>query len=359
LVRIDRLILSDTYARLPLRTRFRGPARSLESLNLSQEFSGGHLTALGWSNRVAALFNEVAESSDRPARVVRVERGASVVIGPEGDELLVHLGAAEATVPAVGDWVVLDGDSIRAVLPRWAELSRRDVDQPDKQVLAADIDLVLITTPADRPSANRIERELALAWDSGARPVVIFTKYDVAGTGALDQLRSRLVGVDVIPTSTKTGQGVDEVASLIHPDLTAVLLGPSGAGKSSLVNALLGEDRLSTGRVREGDSRGRHTTTSRQLVAVPGGGVLIDTPGLRSLSLGGEITVEAVFPEIEELSAGCRFSDCSHRREPGCAVLAALRNGELDKGRFASFQKLEDEIAAEELRQQRHPSRKG
>jgi ribosome biogenesis GTPase len=232
-------------------------------------------------------------------------------------------------------------------VPQWSALTRLDPDGATVQVLAANLDLVLVTAPADRLSPARVERELVAAWDSGAQPVVVLTKADVARPELADELRERLLGVDVLATSATTGEGVDDLLGRLRPSRTAVLLGPSGAGKSSLANRLLGADVLATGEVRADDHRGRHTTTSRQLVAVPGGGVLIDTPGLRSLALalGGHDSIEQVFPDVDALAAECRFRDCRHRQEPGCAVQGAIADGTLASARFASYEKLAAEEA--------------
>ena len=307
------------------------------------------LIAFGWNDRVIALYNDLAEPLDEPARVVRVERSRSVAVCADGRDHRV----TGPSPPAVGDWVVLRDDVIRHVLPRWSAVTRGDPGGAGDQVLAANADLVIITAPADRLSPARVERELAVAWDSGARPLVVLTKADVAPPGAQAELQARLAGVDVVATSVTTGLGIEAVAAALRPDLTAVLLGPSGAGKSTLANALLGADVLATGAVREGDHRGRHTTTSRQLAAVPGGGVLIDTPGLRSLALaagGAGGALEQTFPEIDDLAATCRFADCSHEVEPGCAVMAAVAEGRLDTARLASFRKLQREAAVAERR---------
>lgn len=221
----------------------------------------------------------------------------------------------------------------------------------EHQVLAANLDLVLVTAPGDRLRAARVEREVAMAWEGGAQPVVLVTKADLADADEVLALRERLVGVDVVATSGVTGEGVEEVERLLRPHRTAVLLGPSGAGKSTLANALLGEERLAVAAVRATDARGRHTTTSRQLVVVPGGGVLIDTPGLRSLALsGGGDGVAAAFADVEALAAGCRFGDCAHEDEPGCAVAEAASSGALDRDRLASYRKLLREVAFEERR---------
>jgi ribosome biogenesis GTPase / thiamine phosphate phosphatase len=306
----------------------------------------GALATYGWTDRVLALFNEVAGPTVEPARVVRVERSRIAAVFADGSERLLHA----AHLPAVGDWIAARDDAVHAVLPRWSVLSRADPAGNSVQVLAANVDLVLITAPADRLSPARVERELAVAWDSGAQPLVVLTKADLAGEAVGEALATRLVGVDVVATSATTGRGVEELGERLRPARTAVLLGPSGAGKSSLANALIGTETLTTGAVREADHRGRHTTTARQMVPVPQGGVLIDTPGLRSLGLAGDVVVGAAFPDIEDLAASCRFSDCRHESEPDCAVLAAASGGRLDPGRLVSFRKLEREAAAEARR---------
>jgi ribosome biogenesis GTPase / thiamine phosphate phosphatase len=305
----------------------------------------GALSPFGWTDRVLALFNEVADPTLEPARVVRVERSACAAVFADGAERLLHAAA----LPAVGDWIAVRGDVVGDVLPRWSQLTRADPSGTAVQVLAANIDLVVITAPADRLSPARVERELTVAWDSGAQPLVLLTKSDLADEGVEQSLAERLAGVDVVSTSAVTGRGVQELHERLWPARTAVLLGPSGSGKSTLANALIGTDVLATGAVRV-DHRGRHTTTFRQLITVPNGGVLIDTPGLRSLGLAGDLPLEQAFPDIETLAAGCRFSDCRHQTEPGCALVAAASNGELDPDRLASFRKLEREAAAEARR---------
>jgi ribosome biogenesis GTPase / thiamine phosphate phosphatase len=301
------------------------------------------LASVGWSERVQAGFAAVADELV-PARVVGVERGWCRLATPTGERSLPEPGTA------VGDWVALDGDTVREVLPRWSALGRQDPGG-GRQVLAANVDLVLIATPADRLSSTRVERELVLAWDSGARPVVVLTKLDVAPSDVVDELAVRLATVDVIATSAVTGDGLDAIRDLLVYPVTGVFLGPSGAGKSTLINALLGEDRLAVGAVRDDDRRGRHTTTSRQLVALPSGGSLIDMPGLRSLGLdAGEDAVAAAFPDIDALARDCRFGDCSHAVEPGCAIAAAVGAGTLDPDRLASYRKLLRESAFEQRR---------
>jgi len=290
---------------------------------------------------VQALFAPLADQGLTPGRVVGVERGWC--------RLATHSGERFLPVPgtAVGDWAALDGDTVREMLPRWSALGRLDPDA-GRQVLAANIDVVLIAAPGDRLSLARVERELVIAWDSGARPVVVLTKIDVAPPGAAADLAARLGGVDLIVSSSLAGDGLDQVRSvLVHP-ITAVFLGPSGAGKSTMINALLGEDRLAVAAVRDDDKRGRHTTTSRQLVPVPSGGSIIDMPGLRSLGTdASDAAVAATFPDIDALAKGCRFADCSHLVEPGCAVMAAAADSRLDPARLASYRKLTQETTFE------------
>ena len=301
---------------------------------------------VGWSDRVRALFAALpADGSDLvPARVVGQERGWCQVATPTGERSI------EVPGMAVGDWVALDGDTVSEVLPRWSELARLGPDG-NRQVLATNLDLVMIAAPADRLSPARVEREVVVAWESGARPLVVLTKLDVAPPGVADELATRLVTTDVLATSAITGEGIDAVrAALPHP-VTAALLGPSGAGKSTLVNALLGEERLAVGEVREQDARGRHTTSSRRLVPLPSGGSLVDMPGLRSLATdAGDDAIAATFPDIEELAAQCRFGDCAHETEPDCAVLAAEAAGQLDPARLESYRKLLRETAFERRR---------
>ena len=298
------------------------------------------LVPLGWDDRVAALYASVATEDHQPGRVGRVDRDRCTVRTGSG-----QVRAVADVLPTTGDWVALRMEprpAVDVILPRWSSLER------EGQLLAADIDVVFVVASLDRPlNLNRIERELVLAWDSGARPVVLLTKADsVADAGELLEIvAARAVGTDVVLTSASDGRGVEEVVAHLRPNRTAVLLGPSGAGKSTLVNRLLSEEAQAIGDVREGDHRGRHTTTSRHLLVIPGGGVLIDTPGLRSVGLtGAEGGVALAFPDVEEIAEGCKFRDCRHSGEPGCAVTAAVGDGRLDPDRLASYVKLQGEL---------------
>lgn len=307
---------------------------------MPQAHDGSVLAPLGWDERVRALLGD--EPSTVPGRVVRVDMDSCQVATSQGDT------RARSRAPvAVGDWVRVhldDSSTVSAIAPRWSQVARRDPTGLT-QVLAANVDVVLVAVPADRMSIARVEREVAIGWDSGAQPVVLLTKSDLDTGDAARQLTDRLVGVDVICVSSVTGEGSDDVTRLLHPARTGVLLGPSGAGKSTLTNLLAGREVAATGAVREGDRRGRHVTSARELQVLPSGGVLIDTPGLRSLSLaedhGG---VAAAFPDIEELGTQCRFRDCAHDQEPGCAVVAAQEAGTLDADRLANYRKLRREL---------------
>jgi ribosome biogenesis GTPase len=249
---------------------------------------------------------------------------------------------ARRSDPAVGDWVILEGNLITEVLPRRTVFSRRAAGVENRQqVLAANVDIAFVVAAATDLNVRRIERYLTIAWQSGAAPVVVVTKADLVA--AIEPL---IVPAPVIVTSSITGEGLAEVGAQLIPDRIGVLLGPSGAGKSSLINALTGSDVMRTRDVHR-TGEGRHMTSHRQLIRMPGGGAIIDTPGLREAQLWeGEDALSAVFDDLEELALRCRFNDCRHDTEPGCAVKSAIASGELDAGRLQSYRKLQRELRA-------------
>jgi ribosome biogenesis GTPase len=284
--------------------------------------------------------------------VVRVDRGGAEV----------RAGQQTWRVPSagllVGDRVHLDVEavpvSVAAVAPRSTLLSRAASDGTSaEQGLAANVDVVVVVEPvAPSPSLGRIERLLVLAWSSGAGPLVVLTKTDLSPdlAGVLEGVQMAAPGVEVLAVSAQRGDGLDALRAHLGPGRTFVLLGPSGAGKSTLVNALAGETLLETGEVR-GDGRGRHTTTHRELVQLPDGSSLIDTPGLRAVGVVGDAaSLDDVFAEIAELADACRFRDCAHESEPDCAVQGAVADGELPQRRLASWRKLQREIAYQQRR---------
>jgi ribosome biogenesis GTPase len=307
------------------------------------------LIAVGWSDRWAALLAE--HGSAEAGRVLRHDGVAVTVRTAQGDRVVPLRRGVEA--PTVGDWLALDGDYVVAVLERSGLLRRRAAGGDGTQLLAANVDLVLLVCGLDRRVVpGRIQRGEALAWDAGATPVLVLTKADLAVD--VDEVVAAVdaehPGIEVHITSVSTRQGIDELVARMR-GATSVLLGESGAGKSSLVNAIFEEEVAATGAVREGDSKGRHTTTSRQLHTLAGGGVVIDTPGIREVGLAGdEDSVDAAFVDIDELAAECRFTDCAHEGEPDCAVAAAVADGTLTAERLSAFLTLRREAAAAVLR---------
>jgi ribosome biogenesis GTPase len=314
------------------------------------------LRDLGWDEGWDALAAELEPDPTRarPARVTLQGRDLWRVHDGERERALGVRGRLrrdERALPVAGDWVLLapDGDVIESVLPRRTALVRKVAGvRTDEQAVAANPDVVVVCTPAHSINPRRLERELTAVWESGATPVVALTKADLddAPAETVAELGAVALGVEVLAVSSYDDVGIDDVRRLVPPGRTLAIIGPSGAGKSTLVNALVGEHLLATTEVRESDHRGVHTTTARHLVRVPGAGLVLDTPGMRELALwADEDALDATFADVDEVARECRFGDCAHESEPGCAVLAAAEDGRLDEDRLASWRKLQRELA--------------
>jgi ribosome biogenesis GTPase len=318
------------------------------------------LQRLGWSPFFAEPFQQYEAESLVPGRVAVQQRGSYLVYTEEGERWsevtgrLRHDAASPADFPAVGDWVALS-DRIHAVLPRRTKFSRKvPWLKAEEQVLAANVDVVfLVMALTERDfKPRRLERYLAAAWESGAEPVVVLSKADLCDDvpGWVAEAEAVAFGVPVHVTSALTGEGLEALRGYFAGDRTAALLGSSGVGKSTLINAFVGSELIATKEIRS-DGRGRHTTTHRELVPLPEGGVLLDTPGMRELQLwSADSGLDETFTDVAELATQCRFNDCSHDGEPGCAIRAALADGTLDRDRLESYEKLQRELHRLEVR---------
>lgn len=325
------------------------------------------LAELGWTPELDLSFSGHHAAGRRPARILVEHQRSYTIRTADGEGTAAVSGRyrfetrGPEDFPAVGDWVAIDGAlgpeaaTIHALLPRRSAFTRLAAGpRADAQVVAANVDVILIAMGLDGDfNLRRLERYLAVGWSSGAMPVVVLTKADRCPDieGHVVAVTAVAPGVPVLAISAITGFGMETLAEHLGPGRTAAVLGSSGVGKSTLVNALLGADAFATAEVRPGDDRGRHTTSHRELVLLPGGACIVDTPGMRELGLmgGGEGLGDA-FADIDEIASACRFSDCRHDREPGCAVAAAIHDGRLDPARLDARRKLEREAASTEAR---------
>lgn len=317
------------------------------------------LKQFGWSDTLQQVFDSLAYDGLAPARVVAAHRDLWRIVADDGEHTARLTGrfafdAAEGGYPVVGDWVAVraqgEGDaSIHAVLPRTGVFKRRAADSETTQIVAANIDVAFLVAALNLDlNPRRIERYVVAARDAGATAVVVLTKTDLATDLDADIARIEQVvgGAPVIALSALQGEGLDRLAPWLTPGATCVLLGSSGAGKSTLLNALAGAQLMATNTVREGDDRGRHTTRHRELFRLDSGALVIDTPGMRELGLVAEDeALDVTFTDVTDLMGQCRFSNCRHDGEPGCAIAKAIESGALDPARWAAFGKLQKELA--------------
>ncbi len=322
------------------------------------------LQDIGWDSFFQKNFHALKIPDSVPARVISEFKGAFQVYSQYGELTagvtgkMRHLAKAEKQYPAVGDWVVIkplineQKCTIHALLPRKSKFSRKVAGaRTEEQIVSANIDTVFIVSGLDGGrnfNLRRIERYLTLAWNSGATPVIVLNKVDLCTDIDIytHSIETIAPGISVHPVSAKERIGLDALKNYLNRGKTAAFLGSSGVGKSALINALLGIEKQQIGEVREDDRMGRHTTTKRELIILPGGGMVIDTPGMREIQMwAGEEDLQAAFHDIETLAKRCRFSDCSHNLESGCAVKAAIDQGDFDPSRLESYRKLQKEVS--------------
>ena len=325
------------------------------------------LNAYGWSETLQTHFIPHAAQGLVPGRIIVQQRGGYRLITEAGEIDARATGplmkaASDIERPTAGDWVAVEarpGETtalVHAVLPRATAFIRKaSGPRAGAQVVAANVDVALLVASLNANlNPRRLERYLVTTYESGARPVIVLTKSDLAEFLAEDiaEIEAIASGAPVLALSAKTGEGLAQLSVHLQPGQTAVLLGSSGAGKSTLLNVLAGEERMATREVRATDDRGRHTTSHRELVLLPSGALILDTPGMRELGLwDADEGVSTTFADIEELQTQCRFRDCRHGEEPGCAIQAALEDGSLDPGRLYNFEKLQAELAHDRRRQ--------
>lgn len=326
------------------------------------------LEEYGWNEELEKQFKKLAVDGREPARIMVEQKGMYGLITEKGllqgevSGRFRYEAAGLDAFPAVGDWAVVeprpgeDRATIHAILPRRSKFSRKVAGAlTQEQIVAANFDNIFIINSLNKDlNLRRLERYLTMAWESGGSPVLVLSKMDLCDDAAsrLREVEAIAFGVPVHAVSAVNGEGMEELKGYLKPGKTAVFLGSSGVGKSTLTNQLAGKEIMDVNGIREDDSKGRHTTTFRQLVVLPQGGIVIDTPGMRELQLwDADEGLQGAFEDIEGIAAGCRFADCRHESEPGCAVKQSIESGQLPAERLDSFRKLQKELAFLESKQ--------
>jgi ribosome biogenesis GTPase / thiamine phosphate phosphatase len=328
-----------------------------------RDYGPESLGDLGWDTFFQTHFQALQTPDTVPARIITESRGSFQIYSQYGEFTATISGKMrynagdESQYPAVGDWVVIKPlmderkGIIEAVLPRKSRFSRKAAgERTEEQIVAANVDTVFIVSGLDGGrnfNLRRIERYLTLAWNSGATPVIVLNKVDLCADvdTRIQSMADIAPGISIHPVSARERTGLEALRQYLTKGKTTAFLGSSGVGKSAIINSLLGVDRQETGAVREDDRMGRHTTTKRELILLPGGGIVIDTPGMREIQMwGGEENLQGAFEDIEKLAKTCRFSNCRHNAESGCAVKAAIDRGDLDPARLESYRKLQNEL---------------
>ncbi|TCP24116.1 ribosome biogenesis GTPase [Scopulibacillus darangshiensis] len=334
-----------------------------------------NLIDFGWNEQLDKQAKALIKEEYTVGRVILEHKHIYRVVSESGEYLaeitgkLRHNAASREDYPVVGDWVIIEerpGEkkaTIQSVLPRFSKFSRKVAGaQTEEQIVAANINTVFLVTALNHDfNVRRIERYLIMAWESGANPAIVLTKSDLCDNveGRMAEVESVAFGVPVHPVSAMANNGIDALAPYLEKGQTVALLGSSGAGKSTLTNRLYGDDIQTVKEVRAGDDRGRHTTTHRELIIIPDGGAIIDTPGMRELQLWeADSSLSQSFGDIEELAEQCHFRDCQHNNEPGCSVQQALADGTLDQGRYNNYLKLQKELAYLERKADKNAQRK-
>jgi ribosome biogenesis GTPase len=327
-----------------------------------------NLIDLGYNDFFKSQFEELKENELIPARVSCEQRNIYTLLTEQGEfpaevtGKYRHEAKSRGDFPSVGDWVAVkiapqgESASIHTVLKRKSVFSRLAVLDgiTEQQVLAANIDTAFLVSGLDNEfNLRRIERYLAVTWDSGANPVIVLNKSDMCDDieSVISDVETIAMGIPILPVSATTNESIDTLLPYLKAGQTVVFLGSSGVGKSTLINKILGEDRQLISDVREYDNKGRHTTTYRELIPLPNGGMLIDTPGMREIQMwGDEDSLKKAFDDIESLAGSCRFKDCIHDTEPGCAVKQAIEDGTLDSNRLKSYRKQQRELISLNMR---------